>query len=128
MASENDHDFDTTMATFAHPRYELIPTGQVFDGEEEVRAYFAGSRRTFADQRNEPIAMHATEAGVFADFWLLGTHTGPLLGHPPTGREIRVRMVAFFEFAPADGDQPDGIVCERVFYDLRSILDQLGLA
>ncbi len=72
--------------------------------------------------------MHATEAGVFADFWLLGTHTGPLLGHPPTGREIRVRMVAFFEFAPADGDQPDGIVCERVFYDLRSILDQLGLA
>jgi steroid delta-isomerase-like uncharacterized protein len=127
MASENDHDFDTTIATFAHPRYELVPTGQVFDGEEEVRAYFAGSRATFADQRNEPIALHATDTGVFAEFWLLGTHTGTLLGHEPTGREIRVRMVAFFEFAPADGEQADGIVCERVYYDLHSILRQLGL-
>ncbi len=127
MASENDHDFDTTMGTFAHPRYELIPTGQVFDGDDEVRAYFAGSRAFFADQRNEPIALHATDTGVFAEFWLLGTHTGPLLGHEPTGRELRVRMVAFFEFAPADSDRPDGIVCERVYYDLHTILGQLGL-
>ena len=127
MESENDHDFETTMGTFAHPRYELVPTGMVFDGEEEVRAYFAASRGAFADQRNEPIALHATDAGVFAEFWLLGTHTGPLLGHEPTGREMRVRMVAYFEFAPADGDRPDGIVCERVYYDLHSILAQLGL-
>lgn len=128
MASENEHDFDATIDTFAHPRYELIPTGQVFDGEEEVRGYFAGSRTAFPDQRNEPIALHASDAGVFAEFWLLGTNTGPLLGQPATGREIRVRMVAFFEFAPADSDQPDGIVCERVYYDLHSILTQLGLA
>lgn len=125
MASENEHDFDTTMGTFARPRYELVPTGQVFDGEEQVRAYFAGSRATFADQRNEPIALHATDAGVFAEFWLLGTHTGALLGHEPTGREIRVRMVAFFEFG--DADDPEGITCERVYYDLHSILTQLGL-
>lgn len=128
MVSENEHDFDTTMGTFAHPRYELIPTGQVFDGEEEVRAYFTGSRTAFPDQRNEPIALHATDTGVFAEFWLLGTHTGRLLHHEPTGREIRVRMVAFFEFAPTDSDRPDGIVCERVYYDLHSILSQLGLA
>ncbi len=123
MASENDHDFDTTMSTFAHPRYELIPTGQVFDGPEEVRAYFAGSRGAFADQRNEPIALHPAPDGVWAEFWLLGTHTGPLLGHEPTGREIRVRMAAFFEFEPGG----EGIVCERVYYDLQSIVSQLGL-
>ncbi len=126
MASENEHDFETTMGTFAHPRYELIPTGQVFDGEDAVRAYFAGSRATFADQRNEPIVLHAAGSGVFAELWLLGTHTGPLLGHEPTGREIRVRMVAFFEFG--DPERPDGITCERVYYDLHSILSQLGLA
>jgi steroid delta-isomerase-like uncharacterized protein len=128
MASENDHDFDTTLATFSHPRYELVPTGQVFDGEEEVRAYFAGSRTAFPDQRNEPIALHATDAGVFAEFWLLGTHTGPLLGREPTGREIRVRMVAFFEFEPAGGPRPDAIVRERVYYDLHTLLSQLGLS
>src|SRR5207248_10489784 len=55
MESENQHDFDATIATFAHPRYELIPTGETFDGEEEVRAYFAQSRAVFPDQRNELI-------------------------------------------------------------------------
>ncbi len=127
MQSENDHDYDTTMSTFHHPRYELIPSGQVFDGQVEVEEYFRGSRSAFPDQRNEPIALHATDAGVFAEFWLLGTNTGPLMGNEPTGREIRVRMVAFFEFADRDGDHADGIVCERVYYDLFSILTQLGV-
>jgi hypothetical protein len=39
MESENDHDFDTTLATFDHPRYEIIPTGDVHDGPEEVMAF-----------------------------------------------------------------------------------------
>jgi hypothetical protein len=32
MESENRHDFGTTIAMFDHPRYELVPTGDVFDG------------------------------------------------------------------------------------------------
>ena len=36
MESENRHEFDVTMETFEHPRYELIATGDVFDGEVEV--------------------------------------------------------------------------------------------
>ena len=47
MESENRHDFDTTIGTFSHPRYEICATGDVFDGEEEVRAYFAETRRAF---------------------------------------------------------------------------------
>lgn len=127
MQSENELDFETTMTTFHHPRYELVPTGQVFDGEDEVRQYFAGSRTAFPDQRNEPIALHATDTGVFAEFWLRGTHSGPLMGFEPTGNTFEVRMVAFFEFADREGDHADQIVCERVYYDLFSILKQLGL-
>jgi BRCT domain type II-containing protein len=37
MESENAHDFDTTIGTFGHPRYELVATGDVYDGEEAVR-------------------------------------------------------------------------------------------
>ena len=40
MESENRHEFDVTMDTFDHPRYELIATGDVFDGEGEVDGYF----------------------------------------------------------------------------------------
>jgi hypothetical protein len=44
MQSENDLDFETTMATFAHPRYELVATGQVYDGPDEVAEYYRTSR------------------------------------------------------------------------------------
>jgi len=38
VAAENDRDIDAAMATFTYPRYEIIPTGMIFDGEEAVRA------------------------------------------------------------------------------------------
>ncbi len=38
MASENVHDFDTTIGTFAHACYELIATGEVYDGDGAQRA------------------------------------------------------------------------------------------
>jgi steroid delta-isomerase-like uncharacterized protein len=122
MESENVHDFDTTIGTFSHPRYEIIPTGDVYDGEQEVRGYFAESRTAFPDQRNELISLRHAEDAVIVEFDLLGTHTGPLRGIEPTGREFRTRVVAFFIF------EQEKIVCERVYFDQLSILGQLGLA
>lgn len=122
MRSENDHQFDITMSTFRHPRYEIIATGEVHDGEEAVRRYFAETRTAFPDQRNELTALHHAGDGVIVEFDLLGTHLGPLRGLPPTGREFRCRMAAFFMF---DGD---GLVCERVYFDSATILRQLGVA
>ena len=108
MEAENRHDFDAVIDTFAHPRYELIATGQVHDGEDEVRAYFASSRNAFPDQRNELVAMHSTDDGVWVEFDLLGTHDGTFLGFDPTGRRFRCRMAAFFVF------DDERIVTERV--------------
>jgi predicted ester cyclase len=125
MASEITHDFETTLATFDHPRYELFGPGQVFDGDEAVMNYFRASRRTFPDQANEPILLRAMDDAVLAEFWLTGTHNGPLQTPQgelaPTGKKIRVRMAAVFEFAPGGA----GIVCERVYFDSASILRQL---
>ena len=42
MESENGHDFDATLETFDHPRYELIGTGDVYDGQEEVAGLLRG--------------------------------------------------------------------------------------
>lgn len=122
MESENVHDFDTTIETFAHPRYEIIPTGDVYDGEEQVRAYFVETRSAFPDQRNELISLRHAEDAVIVEFDLLGTHLGPLRSLPPTGRAFRTRVCAFFIF---EGDR---IVCERVYFDQLSILRQLGIA
>jgi steroid delta-isomerase-like uncharacterized protein len=122
MESENVHDFDTTIATFGHPRYELVPTGDVFDGEQEVRDYFAESRTAFPDQRNELVALHHADDAVIVEFDLLGTHLGRLRALPPTGRSFRCRMTAYFLF---DGER---LVCERVYFDQLTIMRQLGLA
>lgn len=121
MDSENRHDFDVTLGTFAHPRYELVATGQVFDGAEEVARYYEASRKVFPDQRNEVIALRHSDDAVIVEFDLLGTHEGPLMGFEPTGRSFRCRMAAVFEF---DGEK---IVCERVYFDQGTILRQLGL-
>jgi steroid delta-isomerase-like uncharacterized protein len=122
MESENAHEFDTTIATFEHPRYELVATGDVYEGEDAVRGYYAESRRAFPDQRNELVALHHADDAVIVEFELLGTHLGPLRALPPTGRAFRSRMSAHFLF---EGDR---LVCERVYFDQLSIMRQLGLA
>ena len=119
MESENTHEYDVTLGTFSHPRYELVPTGQVYDGEAQVREYFRETRTAFPDQRNELISLRHADDAVIVEFWLLGTHLGPLQGVPPTGKAFRVRVTAFFVF---DGV---GIVCERVYFDARTLLRQL---
>jgi steroid delta-isomerase-like uncharacterized protein len=121
MESENRHEFDVTLGTFEHPRYEIVPTGDVFDGDEEVGGYFRDTRTAFPDQRNELIALHHTDAGVVAELTLKGTHEGPLRGIPATGREFSCRCAAFFLF------EQDRLVCERVYFDAATILGQLGL-
>jgi steroid delta-isomerase-like uncharacterized protein len=121
MESENHHDFDTTLGTFEHPRYEIVPTGDVFDGAEAVMGYFDDTRTAFPDQRNELIALHHADDAVIVEFDLKGTHEGPLRGIPPTGKEFTCRCVAFFLF---EGEK---LVCERAYFDAATIMAQLGL-
>jgi steroid delta-isomerase-like uncharacterized protein len=122
MESENRHDYDATIATFGHPRYELVPGGEVFDGEAAVRRYFAETRAAFPDQRNELIELHHADDAVIIEFNLLGTHLGSFRGLPATGRSFKCRMAAFFLF------EGDALVCERVYFDADSIRRQLGVA
>jgi hypothetical protein len=128
MALECVCDWDAVIATFEHPRYEMYGAGTVFDGEAAVRAYFAASRTPFPDQGNEIIAIGAGGDTVLVEFWLTGTHLGPLRLPSgvvqPTGKAFRVRMAASFEFAP----DSDKIVCERPYFDQGAVVRALGLA
>lgn len=122
MESENTHDFDVTLDTFAgHPRYEIIPTGEVYDGTAEVDRYYQETRAAFPDQRNEVIALHHADDAVIVEFWLRGTHKGEFRGIPPTGKSFECRMAAFFLF------EDDRLTNERVYFDAATILTQLGL-
>ena len=119
FADESSQHFDEVLATFPHPHYELMPTGEVFDGIDEVRAYYAKTRTAFPDQRHEIIQLRHTDDAVNVEFWLLGTHRGPLNGMPPTGNTFRCQMNAFFIF---EGER---LVCERIYFDSLTMLKQL---
>ena len=122
METENEHDFDATIDTFEHPRYELIATGDVFDGQRAVEGYFDETRTAFPDQRNELLALHHSDDAVIVEAMLYGTHLGPFRGLPPTGRAFEMRFAAFFLF------DEDRLMCERVYFDSATILRQLGIA
>jgi steroid delta-isomerase-like uncharacterized protein len=122
MESENRHEFDVTLETFDHPRYELIATGEVHDGPQEVMAYFKETRTAFPDQRNELIALHHSDDAVIVEAMLYGTHDGPYRGLPPTGRKFESRFCAMFIF------EEDRLLCERVYFDVGTVLRQLGIA
>jgi steroid delta-isomerase-like uncharacterized protein len=122
MESENQQDFDTTMKTFHHPRYELMFNGEVHDGEAAVAKYYEETRTAFPDQRNELVALYHSDDAVIVEFDLLGTHEGPFRGLPPTGRSFTVRSLALFLF------DRDRLVCERVYADIATVQQQLGIA
>src|SRR5688500_9822347 len=122
MDSENRHEYDATIATFDHPRYELIGTGDVYDGPEEVARYFKETRTAFPDQENEVLAIHHADDAVLVEALVRGTHLGPFRGLPPTGRHWEMQILSVFVF------EQDRLVCERVYFDAGTILQQLGIA
>ena len=121
--SEAAQEFDETLATFLdHPRYEIVPTGQVFDGAEEVMGYYRTTRTAFPDQRHDDVRLHVADDAVIAEFDLLGTNLGEFYGLEPTGKAFRVPIVAVFTF------EGEGITNERIYFDTASLLAQIGRA
>ena len=113
-------DWDATLSTFPHPHYELVPTLTVHDGGEDVRTYYRDTRVAFPDQHHEIIELRHSHDAVVVEFWLIGTHLGPLGRIPPTGGSFRVRMTAYFVF-----DEDERLVTERIYFDTLSMLKQL---
>jgi predicted ester cyclase len=113
-------DWDDVLSTFPHPHYELIAQMTVHDGDTAVREYYRDTRVAFPDQDHEIIALRHSHDAVIVEFWLMGTHLGPLGEIPPTGGKHRTRMTAYFIF-----DEEENLVVERIYFDQLTILKQL---
>ncbi len=105
MNSENTQEWDRTIATFSHARYEL-PDGTVHDGRDDVLAYWLEGRTTVPDQRNELISLEICEGGqVLLHFHLRGTPAG-------RDRSFHHQLWAVFDF-----DDDDLMTNERVYLE-----------
>jgi steroid delta-isomerase-like uncharacterized protein len=65
-------------------------------GRDQWRSYRDSVRAASADFRNEVVTLVAADDQVAARLRYTGTHTGPLLGIPATGRHFEYAGAAFF--------------------------------
>lgn len=105
MNSENTQEWDRTIKTFSHARYEL-PDGRVVDGHDDVLTYWLDGRKAIPDQRNQLISLEICDGGqVLLHFFLRGT--------PEGARDSFERKIwAVFDF-----DDDDLMTNERVYID-----------
>ncbi len=122
MEAENAHEFDRCIAAFGRPRYEIIATGEVWDGRQGVDALLQENKRGFPDFSFRPTSLHHASEAVIVEGRFTGTHLGKWRGLPPTRRKVDFPLIIVFEF------EGDSMICERTYFDLGTPLRQLGVA
>ncbi len=122
MTAENAHQFDHCISFFARPRYEIVATGEVYDGGTEVGRLMRENETAFPDFSYDFEKVHHAEDAIVVEGVFRGTHEGTWRGLPATGRRVEFPMLIVFPF---DGEAMLG---ERIFFDLNTPLRQLGVA
>jgi steroid delta-isomerase-like uncharacterized protein len=122
MEAENAHDFPRCIAAFSHPRYEIVATGEVWDGTSGVNTLLNENKKGFPDFHFQPEVMHHADDSVIVEGRFTGTHDGSWRGLPPTGRKVDFRLIIVFQF------EEERMVCERTYFDIGTPLTQLGVA
>jgi steroid delta-isomerase-like uncharacterized protein len=118
IEAENGHDVEATIATFHHPRYEV--NGQPSDGMEAVRELLCGLMHGFPDLHAETLRLRHVDDGVLVEGIITGRHDGEWAGIPSTSRRIEVPAVGIFDF------DADRLLCEKVYFDMATVLTQIG--
>src|SRR4051794_29972052 len=122
MNAENAHAFEEAIAFFDRPRYEVVPTGEVFDGPDRLHDLMHENVTAFPDFRFDVANLHHADDAIVVEGTFRGTQLGAWRGLPATGRRVSFPMLIVFPF---DADRMLG---ERLFFDLATALRQLGVA
>lgn len=120
LDAERGGDPEAILSTFAHPRYELIGSGRVYDGTDEVRTYLVERAHAFPDLATEVISFWHSPEVVSSELWLSGVYRGPDHDLGATGRRFRVRTACFFLF------DESGLVGVRAYFDSGALARQLA--
>jgi steroid delta-isomerase-like uncharacterized protein len=115
------HDVAATIATFKRPNYDVPALGGVFEGVAGLEELLRNLLEGFPDFWVKQSRRHHADDAVIIECTLGGTHRGTFAGVAPTEQPMRVPAVLVFEF------EDDALVCEHVYFDLATVLRQLGV-
>jgi predicted ester cyclase len=100
--AEDRRDIDGLVATLASDCvYEIVTTGQRWDGHAGARAFYSELFAAFPDNDFALNEIVVGPQGVFEAARLTGTNLGPWAGAPPTGLAVDLEVLIFFPWDPA---------------------------
>ena len=95
--AEDARDIDGLVATLAPSSvYELVPTGQRWEGHDGARAFYTELFAAFPDNRFELTEIVVGPQGVFEAARLTGTNLGPWAGVAPSGLAVSLEVLILF--------------------------------
>ena len=118
----NSHDLDRVAAHYCPDCYVLdVAIAQPLVGREAVRLMFAGYYSAFPDLQLTPTEI-ISDGDRVALFWTAqGTHKGPIMQIPPSGRAILAQGANRLVLN-------HGLVCETTtIWDVAGMLRSIGL-
>src|SRR5215213_9395110 len=93
--------------------YEIIPTGQRWEGHDGARAFYTTFLGAFPDVHFDLIDIVIGPQGVIEVAWMTGTHQGEWAGIAPTGQPVHLQIIIHFPWDPAT----QKFAGEKVYFD-----------
>jgi predicted ester cyclase len=112
--AEDRRDLPALLETLADDCvYEVVPTGQRWEGHEGARFFYNTFLSAFPDVNFQLLDIVIGPQGVMEVAEMTGTHQGPWAGLAPTGRPVRLLIIIHFPWNP-DAEKFAG---EKVYFD-----------
>ncbi|MGH7429119.1 MAG: ester cyclase [Candidatus Methylomirabilaceae bacterium] len=120
--AEDARDLEGLIQTLAPDCvYEIIPTGQRWEGHDGARQFYLSFLGAFPDVKFAMSDVVIGPQGVFEITEMTGTHRGLWAGVPATGRRVRLPVVIHFPWDP----EARRFAGERIYYDRTAMTEQL---
>jgi predicted ester cyclase len=112
--AEDRRDIEGLIATLAPDCvYEIVPTGQRWEGHSGARAFYTELFGAFPDNRFGLSDIVVGPQGVFEVATLTGTNEGPWAGTPPSGLPVALQVLILFPWDQAT----NRFSGERIWFD-----------
>jgi steroid delta-isomerase-like uncharacterized protein len=116
--AEDARDIDGLIATLSEDCvYEIVPTGQRWEGQAGARAFYEELFAAFPDNAFALSEIVIGPQGAFEVATLTGTNQGPWAGVPASGLAVSLEVLILFPWDPAT----QRFTGERIWFDRGSL-------
>jgi hypothetical protein len=122
--AEDARDIDGLLATLTDDAvYEIVPTGQRWEGLTGVRAFYTELFAAFPDNRFALTDIVIGPQGVFEVATLTGTNSGPWAGTAASGLPVSLRILIHFPWDRETGRFSG----EVIYFDRGDLVTAVGV-